>query len=71
MHSFIPDAFAYKLNKSSELLNMQLAISTPLGTEILTNLIYKECDVEIGTIKTKADLTKLGKLEYDAILGMD
>lgn len=71
MHSFIPDAFAYKLNKSSELLNMQLAISTPLGTEILTNLIYKECDVETGTIKIKADLIKLGKLEYDAILGMD
>lgn len=50
---------------------MRIAISKLVGIEILANLISKGCEVMIKLIKTKANLIKVEKMEYDAILGMD
>ena len=39
-HSFISNAFANELNKSPESLQIQLIISTPLGTEMVARTKY-------------------------------
>ena len=38
---------------------------------MVTNMYYKECEVMIGEVKTWVNLVKLGKMEYDVILGID
>ena len=32
---------------------------------------YKDCEVVIGVVKTYINLIRLGKMEFDVILGMD
>ena len=54
-----------------EPLKFQLVISTPIGAEMVTNMYYKVCEVMIGEVKTWVNLVKLGKMEYDVILGID
>ena len=44
-HSFISNAFAYKLNQVSELLEFQLVVSTPIGVKIITSTKYMNCEV--------------------------
>jgi len=46
-------------------------ISTPIGTDMVTNMYYKECEVMIGEVKTWVNLVKLGEMEYNVILGID
>jgi len=46
-------------------------ISTPIGTDMVTNMYYKESEVMIGEVKTWVNLVKLGEREYDVILGID
>jgi len=70
-HFFVSVIFASKLNKKSEPLEFQLIISTPIGAEMIASRCYKKCEVMIGEVKTWVDLVKLGRMEYDAILGMD
>ena len=70
-HSFVSTIFASKLNKKPEPLEFQLIIATPIGAEIIASMCYKGCEVMIGEVKTWVDLIKLGRMEYDAILGMD
>jgi len=38
---------------------------------MVTNMYYKECEVMIGEVKTWVNLVKLGKMEYNVILGID
>jgi len=40
-HSFMFNTFANKLDKSPELLRIQLIISTPLGTEVVARTKYE------------------------------
>ena len=49
----------------------QLIISTPIGAEIIYDLVCEGCEVVIGEVKTHVDLLKLGELESDVILRMD
>jgi len=70
-HSFISNAFAYKLNQVSEPLEFQLVVSTPVGVKIIGSTKYVNCEVVIGEMETSIDLTKLGEIEFEAILGMD
>ena len=50
-HSFISDTFAPKFNQPRKSLNLQLAISTPIGTEMTSNIRYKECEMVLGKLK--------------------
>ena len=70
-HSFMSSAFTYKLNPVSEPLGFQLVVSTPIGVKRISSTRYVNCEVMIGEMKTSIDLIKLGKMEFDAILGMD
>ena len=51
-YSFVSSAFASKLNMKPEPLKFQLVILTPIGSEMVTNMYYKECEVMIGEVKT-------------------
>ena len=70
-HSFISSSFATTINKESEPMSYQLVVSTPVGARLTTSEYYKGCEIIIGEMKTQADLIKIGKMEYDIILGMD
>jgi len=59
------------LDKSPESLQIQLIISTPLGTEMVARTKYGECEITVEGVKTIIDLIKLGEIEFDIILGMD
>jgi len=46
-------------------------ISTPIGTDMVTNMYYKESEIMIREVKTWVNLIKFGKMEYDVILRID
>ena len=54
-----------------ELLKFQLVVSTLIGAEIIASMYYKECEVIDRRSKTWVELVKLGRTEYDLVLGMD
>jgi len=47
MRSFVSKIFAFHLNKNPEPLKYHLVISTAIGIEAISNLIYKGYEVMI------------------------
>ena len=70
-HSFVSCAFAKNHDKSPELLDFELSVSTPLGDTLLTNLVLKSCIICIKGRELLVDLVLLGMHDFDVILGMD
>ena len=46
-------------------------MSSPLGTKVSVNQIYRDCELEILRILLTINLRVMDMLEFDVILGMD
>ncbi|XP_077248532.1 uncharacterized protein LOC143888109 [Tasmannia lanceolata] len=69
--SFISPIFAKELNLTPITLNFPLRIITPLGDDVITNLVCKGCIIKIGGRELLADLVLLEMNDFRVILGMD
>ena len=70
-HSFVSYAFAKNHDKSPELLDFELSISTPVSDTLLINLVLKSCIICIEGRELLVDLVLLDMHDFDVILGMD
>ncbi|XP_030958976.1 uncharacterized protein LOC115980923 [Quercus lobata] len=70
-HSFVSCAFAKNHDKSPELLDFELSVSTPVGDTLMTNLVLKSCIICIEGRELLADLVLFDMHDFDVILGMD
>ncbi|XP_073057318.1 uncharacterized protein [Primulina eburnea] len=70
-HSFISKVFVRKLPLLFEKLPYSFEICSPLGTTMITDIIYKNCPLNFQEKKYLADLIELPIKNYDIILGMD
>ena len=60
-----------ELGLEVETLEKPLYVSSPLGTRVSIDLIYRGCELEISGILLIVDLRVMDMSEFDVILGMD
>ncbi|XP_027109390.1 uncharacterized protein [Coffea arabica] len=71
-HSFVNPAFMCGIDINSIKLPYDLEVRTPTGNQnLITNMIYQNCEVWIGERKLVVDLISLDLKGYDVIIGMD
>ncbi|GAV77744.1 RVP_2 domain-containing protein [Cephalotus follicularis] len=70
-HSFISTRFASYLNVAPDCMSYILNVSTPIGTSLYTNSVYRGCEMSMAGISLYADLIVLPIRDFDVILGMD
>jgi len=70
-HSFINPTTATRLNYTFEELDAQLCVTTPIGSMYRSDLVARNCTINIGGRLFLADLILLGIHGYDIILGID
>ena len=70
-HSFIAASCVRELGLEVETLEKLLYVSSPLGTRVSVDMIYRGCELEISEIILTVDLRVIDMPEFDIILGMD
>ncbi|XP_073017826.1 uncharacterized protein [Primulina eburnea] len=70
-HSFVSSTFVHHLETPSVKLPYILEVSSPMGDKLLSEVLYKDCPLEIDGETYMADLIELPIQGYDVILGMD
>ena len=70
-HSFIVTSVVRELGLEVEALEKPLYVSSPLGTRVSVDLIYRGCELEISGILLTVDLRVMDMSEFDVILRMD
>ncbi|GAV79005.1 RVP_2 domain-containing protein [Cephalotus follicularis] len=70
-HSFISARFASCLDVTPDCMTYMLYVSTPTGTSMYTDSVYRSCEMSIEGISLYADLIVLPIRDFDVILGMD
>ncbi|GAV65416.1 RVP_2 domain-containing protein [Cephalotus follicularis] len=70
-HSFISAHFASCLDVTPDCLSYTLDVSTPTGTCMYTDSVYRSCEMSMAGIPLYADLIVLPIHDFDVILGMD
>ncbi|GAV70530.1 RVP_2 domain-containing protein [Cephalotus follicularis] len=70
-HSFISTRFASCLHVTLDCMSYMLDVSTPTGTCMYTDSIYRSCEMSMAGISLYADLIVLPIPDFDVILGMD
>ena len=70
-HSFIDALCVKELGLEVETLENPLHVSSPLGTRVRIDHIYRDCELEILRILLTVDLRVMDISEFDVILGMD
>ena len=71
-HSFVDPNFMKGISVKCDFLSFDLEIKTPTGDQsLITNKIYRNCEICLGERKLLADLMSLAIKGYDVILGMD
>ena len=70
-HSFVAASSVKDFCLEIETLEESLHVSSPLGTRVNVDKIFRDCDLEISGILLTVDLKVMHILEFDAILGMD
>ncbi|GAV68022.1 RVP_2 domain-containing protein [Cephalotus follicularis] len=70
-HSFISAGFASCLDVTPNCMSYILDVSTPTGTSMYTDSIYRTCEMSMAGIPLYADLIVLPIRDFDVILGMD
>ncbi|XP_075515481.1 uncharacterized protein LOC142550130 [Primulina tabacum] len=70
-HSFVSSTFVHHLETPSVKLPYILEISSSMGDKLLSEVLYKDCPLEIDGETYMADLFELPIQGYDVILGMD
>jgi len=70
-HSFVNPVFVKKLtNKPSE-MDVQLYVTTPLGSTHYTDVVFKNCTIQLEGRVLPVDLVQLDIQGWDVILEMD
>ena len=69
--SFVSTSFALHANLEFSSLKHKLVVTTPLGKQILRNLIFKGCEILIDGAVLKVNLISLEMYDFDVILGID
>ncbi|XP_052177522.1 uncharacterized protein LOC127791580 [Diospyros lotus] len=70
-HSFIENESARSLGLKPSIIGHGVRIQSPIGQTMETNLIVRDCDVDIEDEKFKIDLILMEMHDFDVILGMD
>ena len=70
-HLFVSYCFAKASCLESETLDVNLAVSTPIGSTILCTSIVKNCPIMVEGHVMPANLVVLEMNGFDIILGMD
>jgi len=70
-HSFVNLVFAKKLASKPDEMDVQLYVTTPLGSTYYTNIVFKSCTIKLEGRVLPADLIQLDIQGWDIILGMD
>ena len=70
-HSFLSPVLAERLGRQASSLEIPLVVASPLGGSLEVRVVYRDCDVRIGTHSLSADLILLDMVDFDSILGMD
>ena len=70
-HSFIVSSCVRELGLKVETLEEPMHVSSPLGTRVIVDLIFRGCELEISGILITLDLRVMDMMEFDVILGMD
>ncbi|GAV62751.1 RVP_2 domain-containing protein [Cephalotus follicularis] len=70
-HSFISARFASCLDVTPDCMSYILDVSTPTGTSMYTDSVYRGCEMSMAGISLYADLIVLPSRDFDVILGMD
>lgn len=69
--SFVSTAFACHADREISPLDFDLVIQTPLGEEVVKDVVFQGCPVRVKDIDFEANLIPLEMKDFDAILGMD
>ena len=70
-HSFINPDTASRMNCECTELDVQLLVTTPVGSVYQTERVARNCAITISGRSFRGDLILLGIQGYDVILGMD
>ncbi|GAV62785.1 RVP_2 domain-containing protein [Cephalotus follicularis] len=70
-HSFIVSHFASCLNVSPDCMPYVLDVSTPTGTSMYTDSVYRGYEISMAGVPVYADLIVLPIKDFDVILGLD
>ena len=70
-HSFVAASSADVLSLEVETLEEPFHVSSPLGTRVRIDQIYRDCELEISGILLTVDLRVMDISDFDVILGMD
>ena len=69
-HSFIAASCVRVLGLEVETLDEPLHVSSPLGTKVGIDRIYRGCELEISGILLTVDLRVMDMSKFEVILGM-
>ncbi|XP_070025891.1 uncharacterized protein [Nicotiana sylvestris] len=69
--SYVTPFVAMEFGKEPEQLHEPFSVSTSVGESILAARIYRSCVVTVCGRDTRADLIKLGMIDFDVIMGMN
>ncbi|XP_027152140.1 uncharacterized protein LOC113752211 [Coffea eugenioides] len=71
-HSFVNPAFMCGIDVSPVKLPYDLEVKTPTGDQnLITNMVYRNCEIWVGERKLVGDLISLDLKGYDVIIGMN
>ena len=70
-HSFIVASCVKDLGLEVKTLEEPLHVSSPIGTRVSVDKIYRDCELEIAWILLTVDLRVMDMSKFDVILGMD
>ena len=70
-HSFTSTSFAKWLTVPPSKMEVNLEVSTPMGSPVIASLVYRSCPISIDDRTLIVDLIPLDMSDFDAILGMD
>ncbi|XP_027103114.1 uncharacterized protein [Coffea arabica] len=71
-HSFVNPTFMCSIDISPVKLPYDLEVRTPTGDQnLITNKVYKNCEIWVGERKLVVNLISLNLKEYDMIIGID
>ena len=71
MLSFVTPLLALSFEILPEALHDPIVVSTPLGENVRTDRVYKDCLIFLSGKTMCADLVELPMHDFDVILGMD
>ncbi|WMV08759.1 hypothetical protein MTR67_002144 [Solanum verrucosum] len=69
--TFVTPYVAMRSDILPECFLAPFSVSTPIGTSILLERVYRDCTISVNHKDTVVDLDELDMVDFDVILGMD